>query len=327
MTISGEFTRIDRWLRPLADGFAGAAGLKDDAAFLTPPAGCDLVITTDTMVAGVHYTGREAPQDLAAKLVRVNLSDLAGKLARPFGYTLNLALGEGEDDAWFEAFCQGLAAEQDRYGITLMGGDSVRTPGPAVLTLTGFGTVPAGQGPRRGDARAGDAVLVTGTIGDAAIGLLAVQDPMFMTGLPGRETLVAAYYRPDPPVAFAPELLGLVHASMDISDGLAADLAHICEASGLGARLHAPRVPVSDAAAAAIADHPDLFAQALGGGDDYQLLLTAAPDAVPQIEHAAATAGLRITVIGEMTDGQDGVAILDQDGRPLTLASAGYTHF
>ena len=171
----GEFGRIARFFRPLAAQFPGALGLTDDAALISVPPGQELVLTTDAIVAGVHFLPTDAPGDIARKVLRVNLSDLAAKGARPLAYTLTLAVGRGIEDAWVEAFAAGLAEDQVQYGIMLAGGDSVSTAGPVWTSVTAFGLVDAGRMVTRSGAQAGDIVLVTGTIGDAALGLAVEQ--------------------------------------------------------------------------------------------------------------------------------------------------------
>ena len=179
---AGEFGRIDRYLKPLAAGFPGALGLTDDAAVFGIPADRELVITTDALVAGVHFLPDDPPADIAAKLLRVNLSDLAAMAADPLAYSLVTSLPADIGDDWLAAFAAGLAEDQQRYGIHLMGGDSVSTPGPVTLSVTAFGLVPKGQALRRGTAGADDLVFVSGTIGDAALGLRVLQGKLERRG-------------------------------------------------------------------------------------------------------------------------------------------------
>ncbi|MFN8927640.1 MAG: thiamine-phosphate kinase, partial [Rhodospirillales bacterium] len=242
----GEFGRIARLLRPLAAGFPGALALTDDAAVFAPPPGRDLVVTTDAMVEGVHYLPDDPPGDVAAKLLRVNLSDLAAMGADPLAYTLTTALPRSVDDGWLAAFAAGLAADQVRFGIALMGGDSVSVPGVPVLSVTAVGTVPAGRAVRRGGARAGDAIAVTGTIGDAAFGL-AVRLGRLVVPDDDARTLLERLRRPVPRTAFAAALREGATAAADVSDGLVADAGHLARASGLAIEIDAAAVTLSAA--------------------------------------------------------------------------------
>ncbi len=325
MTVSGEFERIARFFAPLAKGFDGADGLTDDAAALPVPNGQDLIVSTDTIVETIHYLGPEKPASIASKLLRVTLSDLASKGAVPRWYTMNLALPAKIDDAWLEGFCDGLAQDQDRYGVVLAGGDTVKTDGPVVLTLTGYGLAPAGGILRRGGAKPGDMICVTGTIGDGALGLECARGAFPELDWNARDHLIRRYEWPDPPVALGPALIGIANAAMDISDGLVADLAHMADASGLRALIRATTVPVSDAAAEILSDSPDRLTTVLSGGDDYQILAAIPPQAEAAVLAAARTHGIAVTKIGEFEAGQ-GVSVLDADGAELALAQTGYSH-
>jgi thiamine-monophosphate kinase len=322
---TGEFERIATFFAPLAAGFPGALGLTDDAAILRPAEGAELVVTTDTIVAGVHYIGDEPPGLVAQKLLRVNLSDLAAKGARPVAYTLNIALPPELEDAWLERFCAGLAADQQRFGIALAGGDSVATPGPVTLTITAFGEIAAGGMLRRSGARPGDRIYVSGTIGDGALGLKVLRGRLAGIAASQRDALVERYRLPQPRVACGARLVGIAHAAMDISDGLVADLGHIADMSGVAAVVEAASVPLSTAAAAALEIEPEMRDAVLGGGDDYELLFTAPPDAASSIAALAAELGLPLTAIGRIEAGR-GVRVVDATGAEIALARAGYTH-
>ena len=239
---AGEFGRIDRYLKPLAAGFPGALGLTDDAAVFSIPADRELVITTDALVAGVHFLPDDPPADIAAKLLRVNLSDLAAMAADPLAYSLVTSLPVDIGDDWLAAFAAGLAEDQQRYGIHLMGGDSVSTPGPITLSVTAFGLVPKGQALRRRTTGTDDLVFVSGTIGDAALGLRVLQGKL---NAEDPTPLIDRYRRPQPRLALVPTLRRFATAGLDVSDGLVADLAHLCEVSGRAATIHADRVPLS----------------------------------------------------------------------------------
>lgn len=316
----GEFELIARCFRPLTGGDPDAFDLENDAALYSPGAGQRIVTTLDTMVAGVHFLPSDPPGDIAKKLLRVNLSDLNAMGASPARYLLSLSLPEGLGEDWVAAFAQGLAEDQARYGLTLLGGDTTRTPGPLSLSLTAIGTLPERARPHgRTSAEAGDLVCVTGTLGDAAAGLLMLQGAL---SHPDRARFVDAYRLPEPPMAAGPALLGIASAALDISDGLLADLAHIAEGSGLEGVVRAPDVPLSGAFEDLVADDPDLLMLALAGGDDYQLLFTLPPDRLPVAMEAVGD----FTVVGEMRKGK-GVTALNAAGLPLEISTRGWTHF
>ncbi|MCC6470782.1 MAG: thiamine-phosphate kinase [Alphaproteobacteria bacterium] len=321
----GEFGRIARYFAPLASSMPGAAGLTDDCATIEVPPGRMLVAKTDTIVDTIHLVGDEPADLVARKALRVNLSDLAAKGAVPLAYLLSLALPASVDDAWVARFAQGLAADQAEFGLGLIGGDSDRTTGPFVVTVAMFGTVPAGAIPRRGDAKPGDDIYVSGTIGDGALGLKAVRGQLPGLSQEARGFLADRYRLPRPRLALGQALAGIVHAAMDVSDGLVGDLAHICKHSGLAAALRWENVPLSPAARQAVAAEPRLREAVLGGGDDYELLLTAAPDAASRLAAASSRAGVPLTRIGTMAAGQ-GVRVVDADGRDVTPKVGGYRH-
>lgn len=308
MTLPPEFALIARHFRPLAGD--GALGLADDAAVFAPPPGHDIAIAADAMVAGVHYLPDDPPGTVGRKLLRVNLSDMAAMGATPFGYLMTLSLPE-VDDAWLGGFCAGLAEDQRTYGVRLLGGDTTSTKGPAVLSLTILGKVPAGQAVTRSGARPGDAIWVTGTIGDGALGLDVLTGRLALSA-PHTAFLADRYRLPQPRLL---PIGGLARAAMDVSDGLVQDLGHICRASGCGAVISAPLVPASAAARAA---GPALLARRLTGGDDYELLLALPPDAVPPFP---------ATRIGDFIAGAPDVRVLEADGLPLPLGPAGWSHF
>jgi thiamine-monophosphate kinase len=321
---SGEFGRIARYFAPLA-ATPGALGLTDDAALLSPAMGEELVVTADALVEGVHFLPGDPPDLIARKLLRCNLSDLAAMAARPFAYVLTMALPGRCDDLWVERFAHGLGEDQAAFGITLLGGDSVSTPGPISLSLTAFGLVRSGTAVRRNGARAGDLVYVSGTIGDGALGLLAATGQLDGIDLDHRHWLADRYRLPQPRVTLGPALAGLASAMMDISDGLVGDLDHIAETSYVAAVIEAPRVPISAAAASVLALDPGLLETILTGGDDYELLFTIRPDAVAELQRCAAEAGVPVTAIGRI-DAGEGVRVLDRAGCDLALSRRGFRH-
>lgn len=322
---TGEFDRIKRFFAPLASGFPGALGLSDDAAILAPASGYEFVVTTDTLVEGVHFIGDEPPARIAAKMLRVNLSDLAAMGARPVSYTLNIALPNDVNDEWLSEFCAGLAADQREFGIRLMGGDSVATPGPKVFTVTAFGETPTGCALRRNGARPGDLVFVSGTIGDAALGLRLVRGELSTSDTKANEELTGRYQSPSPRLALGTGLVGLASAAADVSDGLLADLGHITQASGVGATLEWSAIPLSDAARSIGPQVADMKAVVLSGGDDYELVFTAPPGAVSALIALSARLSMPISRIG-VVNATSGVRVTDEDGRDVRIEKTGYSH-
>jgi thiamine-monophosphate kinase len=321
----GEFGRIERFFRPLSAGFPGAYALRDDAATIEISAGQELVVTTDAIVAGVHFLPDDPPFDISRKALRVNLSDLAAKGAHPLAYTLTLALGREVDDSWVAAFAAGLAADQAHYGVALIGGDSVSTPGPAWASITAFGSIGRSRMVLRSGARPGDRVFVTGTIGDSALGLAALQGQL---ELPAADAsfLARRYRLPDPRNALAPALCAHASAALDISDGLAADFGHLCRASGVSGSIMFDRLPLSPAAGNALRSRPDLRATIVSGGDDYEILLTAPPSEATALLACAAQVGIDLSEIGTIAAGEGIAVVLDRDGAPMKLEKSGWTH-
>ncbi len=322
MTLPPEFALIARHFLPLAG--EGALGLSDDAALLDLPPGRQLVLAADAMVAGVHFLPDDPPDTIGRKLLRVNLSDLAAMGAAPLGYLMTTAFTRGTTDDWIAGFVAGLAEDQREFGLAALGGDTVSTPGPTALSLTILGTVAPGQAIRRAGARPGDDVWVSGTIGDGALGLRVLRGE-----LPGDAAghLVRRYRLPQPRLALGQAIAGLVRAGMDVSDGLVQDLGHLCRAAGCGAEIDAASVPLSEAASALAARDGTLLPSLLTGGDDYELLFAAAPEAAPAIMAAAGTAGVPVARIGRMVAGDAVVAVLGADGCPLPLTRGGWSHF
>jgi len=322
-----EFGLIARLFRPLTHGNPAARGLADDVAVLGPPPGADIVVTVDALVAGVHFFADDPPEAIAAKALRVNLSDLAAKGARPLGILLAAAFPRDVTAGWLDAFGLGLAQDLDRFGVDLLGGDTVATPGPLTLSVTAFGRVPAGTAPGRGGGRPGDDLWVSGTIGDGALGLAVARGGLERLGGPARAFLLERYRRPEPRLALGERIRPLVHAAMDVSDGLVQDLGHLCRASGVGARLCAARVPLSAAAARAVAAGDAGLASLLGGGDDYEIVFAAPPAVRGAVRAAAVAAGCPVTRIGRLRREAPGVALFGTDGRPMALPRGGWRHF
>jgi thiamine-monophosphate kinase len=321
----GEFERIARFFAPLAG--PGALNLTDDVALIDGPAGEQYVLTTDTIIEGVDYFSDDPPFQVAQKLLRVNLSDLAAKGASPFGYLLTTALPQTRGEAWLEEFAKGLAADQKEFGVTLLGGDSSGTPGPPTLSATLIGRVAAGRAILRSGAKAGDILYVSGTLGDAALGL-ALRKGEFGGSLSAeeRDYLINRYRLPQPRATLGQKLVGIASAMIDISDGFLADLGHLCAASKLSARIPADTLPVSPAARAAIASNAGFNSAVIAGGDDYELLFTAPPQRAAELGGAMKDAGVTVTALGSMAQGI-GAVVLGPNGQPIILDKAGYAHF
>lgn len=323
-----EFDLIRRYFAPLARRFPGAFDLTDDAGLITVPSGRSLVVTADAMVAGIHFLPDDPPDLVGRKLLRVNLSDLAAMGARPLAYVLTTAFSPETDESWIEHFTRGLAADQQEFDVALLGGDTTGTAGPTTLSLTALGEVKEGAALRRSAAGAGDLIYVSGTIGDAALGLKVLKNELPGLSHTHRAGLVERYRLPLPRVALGRLLAGerVASAAIDVSDGLVADLGHVVRTSGLRAHLCTADLPVSPAVAAVIGANPRLLEAALTGGDDYELLFTVDPQRTPEVAVLSDRLDLPLTCIGWLERGQ-GVCVLARDGREITLPSTGWTHF
>jgi len=325
VTRPGEFALIERYFRPLATA-PGALGLVDDAAFYRASSGEDLVLTVDTIAAGVHFSPDDPPASIGKKALRVNLSDLAAKGAKPVAYLLSLALPENWTEKWVRDFAKGLADDQQTFGVTLIGGDTTRAPGGLTISITGIGSVPSGEMVLRSSARSGDLVFVSGTIGDAALAL-EIQRGNISAPKKAARVLHDRYLHPQPRLLLAPVLRRFASGAMDVSDGLLGDLAHICGASSLGAQIESGSIPLSTAARSIVADNNEAFGKVLTGGDDYEILATVEEARVAEFLAGARSAGVLVTRIGIMTEGKGPPIVLDASGKPLELAALGHTHF
>ena len=327
---SAEDRLIARYFGPLAQ-HPGALGLTDDAAILTPPAGCDLLLKADAIVGEVHFFADDPPGTIARKALRVNLSDLAAKGAKPLGFLLSLALPKGIDDAWLAAFAGGLQADVEQYECPLLGGDTDRTPGPVTVSIATFGSVPHGSMVRRSGARVGDRVVVTGTIGDGTLGLQLrkARATAARWGLTDamRDNLLDRYLLPQPRNAIADAVRRFASAAMDVSDGLAGDLAKLCRASGVSATIDAARLPLSAAAQAALAHDASLIEPVLTGGDDYEILASVSAAKLAEFRTAASAVGVNLTEIGEITASDSAPRFVGRDGLPLKFARPSFSHF
>ena len=329
---TGEESLIAEYWAPLAAAFPGALALKDDCAIFAPPPGTELVVTTDALLEGVHFLPGEDASAVGWKALAVNVSDLVAKGAEPLAYLMSIALPAPPDPAWLGKFAAGLRRAQEAFGCHLAGGDTDRTPGPLSVSITAFGCVPSGAMVRRSTAQVGDQVYVSGTIGDATLGLALARDP----GLRERckldhaagATLTARFSRPHPPVALAPVLRACAAAAMDVSDGLMKDFERLCRASGVGGRIEAARVPISPAARAVLAAGGATLGELLTGGEDYEVLATVAVARTGDFERLAQRAGVHVTCIGSITGStDDGVRALEESGKTMVFTKTGWDHF
>ena len=326
---SAEDRLIATYFRPIAT-HPGAFGLTDDAAAIAPPPGCDLVLKTDGVISGVHFFPEDPADAVARKALRINLSDLAAKGATPLGFLLSIGLPAGLPPDWLKAFARGLREDAEHYRCPLLGGDTDRSPGAITVYIAALGTVPHGTMVRRKGARPGDLVVATGTIGDAALGLVLRQDAAaagrWKLNADMRDYLLGRYLLPQPRTAIAEALRRHASAAMDVSDGLAGDVAKLCRASGVSADVAIADVPLSPAAREVVAAEPALIETILTGGDDFEVIATVAPDRLEALRREAAAAGVTMTRIGTVRAGQ-GAHFRDADGRALVFRRPSYSHF
>jgi thiamine-monophosphate kinase len=330
-TLHGE-EAIIALLAPLTGGDPGAFGLRDDCALITPPPGADLVLKTDPVAEGVHFLPGDAAEDIAWKALAVNVSDLAAKGATPLCYLMALSFPEAPTGTWMAELVDGLRAAQAAFGCHLIGGDTDRRPGPLTISITVIGSVPHGRMVPRGGARPGDVLFVSGTIGDAGLGL-ALARQADLAGTWGLLPAEAAYLgrrlrRPEPRLALAGALRQCASAAMDVSDGLVKDLDRLLRASGVAGRLYAGDVPLSGPARQALARAPERLAQLITAGDDYEVLAAVPQGKAAAFAAAAAAAGTPVARIGEVLQGPSALAVIGPDGRPLALPPRmGWDHF
>jgi thiamine-monophosphate kinase len=332
MTHLSEDDLIARFFAPLAG--PAALGLRDDAGLLAVAPGRELVLTKDALVAGVHFFAEDPPASIARKALRVNLSDLAAKRGRPCGFLLGLVLPPGWTSDWLRAFAEGLGEDAARFGCPLIGGDTVSTPGPLCLSITALGEVAAGAMLLRTTVLPGDRIYVSGTIGDAALGLRLRLGASLGSSVPWAESLrdghrahlLDRYLHPQPRLALH-EALAAAHAGMDISDGLVGDLTKMLRVSGVSARIDLGRLPLSEAAASALEADPSLIETIATGGDDYEIITAVSPAAASAFEAASARAGVPVTAIGEALPGAAIPVFLDRAGQSITFAKGSYSHY
>jgi thiamine-monophosphate kinase len=324
-TPSGEDSLIARYFTPLATD-PGAFGLRDDAAIIKA-LGEDLVVNTDAIVEGVHYLPDDPPDTIARKALRVNLSDLAAKGAAPAGFVLTLAL-RTVDESWLSAFARGLGEDAQGFGCPLLGGDTVSTPGPVMISITAWGRVPEGRMVHRFGAKPGDRVMVTGTIGDASLGLAILKGELALANdSAARDTLIGRYRVPQPRTALAATVRDFASASMDVSDGLAGDLAKLCAASDVTADVELAKIPNSPAAAKLLARGAADLAAMISGGDDFEILCTVPEDRCEAFVGEAQRCGVPVAELGIVVAGEGLPRFLDAQGRAISLARRSFSHF
>ncbi len=322
----GEFELIDKLFAPLARGLAGAFGLKDDVAVLVARAHHDLVLKIDSVIENVHFLAVDPPDTVAQKALRRTLSDLAAKGAAPEAYLLAIALPLTTEQNWLENFVQGLARDQEQFGIALAGGETNRTPGALTITVTAIGWVPEGRLVRRNGAEPGDEVWVTGAVGDAGGGLCILKDATVPRSA-ARDHLVRRFRVPEPRLAFGVALRGVASAAIDVSDGLLADLGHVADVSRVRIEINSDSVPISSELRALWGDRPETVGRAVSAGDDYEIAFTASAAAADEVNAVAQRTGTAATRIGRVVQGSAGVALLDSSGHVIFVERKGFTHF
>jgi thiamine-monophosphate kinase len=327
--IRDETELIQDYLAPLAAGMPGAFGLRDDAALIETEPGIDLVVSTDPVIAGVHFFADDNPQDIAWKALAVNVSDLAAKGAEPIAYTMALAFPEVPSRDWMAAFCAGLGEAQTAFGCKLIGGDTDLTPGPLSIGITAFGKVPHGKMAMRGGAHIGESVFVTGTIGDSVLGLMLRQSPDRMSAVlddEARNFLALRYLRPLPRLEIVPLLRLYASAAIDVSDGLVKDAERLAGAAGAALAIEAAAIPLSSAARAVLGADQNFITAIASGGGDYEMLLAVPPENRAAFLAAARSRTVPVSEIGVLTVGS-GVTVTLPGGAPLELQKSGYDHF
>ena len=326
----GEFGIIARYFAPLATDSA-ALGLRDDTAVLRPPEGQEIVLSCDTIVEGVHFRKDDPPYTIAHKALAVNLSDLAAKGARPYVYLLALSLAAEPLAEWLEGFAKGLRVLQERSGVTLAGGDTTKAPGRISITVTVLGLVPQGHAVLRHGAKRGDRLYVSGTIGDAHLGLRLLEEPNLAKtwGLTKQDTAFAIgrYQAPDPRTDLTLVVRNFAQAAIDVSDGLVLDVEKLAQVSHVNAVIEAQAVPLSGAARKAVKHDPKLLETLIAAGDDYEIVAAVPASSGKAFEAEARAKGVAATPIGRIEDGQGEVCVEGRGGKPLKLPRKGFSHF
>jgi thiamine-monophosphate kinase len=325
----GEFEIIARYFAPLATD-AAALGLRDDAAVLVISEGYELIATCDTLIEGVHFLANDPPDSIGYKALSVNLSDLAAKGARGHAYLLSLAVPRETPHAWFEGFSSGLRELQEATGITLVGGDTTASPGPLTITVTALGLVAHGHAVLRHGAKTGDRLYVSGTIGDAYLGLRLLKDPALARSWDLLEEdsafLINRYRRPKPRTELVIPVRNFAQGAIDVSDGLVGDVEKLARASHAGGLIEAGSVPLSPPAQKALQREPRLLATLLTAGDDYEIVAAVPDSSAAAFEAEAQAKGVPVTMIGRIGGPSGDVRVL-ADGKPLELGRKGFAHF
>jgi thiamine-monophosphate kinase len=329
----GEESLIARHFAPLTKAWPGAFNLSDDCAAILPAPGQELILKTDPVRAGVHFFPDDDPQDIAWKALAVNVSDLAAKAARPLAYLLAISFPEKPSGDWLQAFTAGLERAQRAFGCVLIGGDTDRGPGPLSIAVTVVGESPAGRMIRRGGAMPGDLLFVSGTLGDAATGLM-LRSGLESTrnwpiGTAARSALIERYLRPIPRLGLRAALRASANAAMDISDGLAKDLARMCRASGCSARVELAALPRSVPVHGLVEFEPGYIETMIGAGDDYEILAAVPPQNAESFVALATAGGVPVAAIGSIIETRDASAVtfFDAEGAPFSPRHMGYDHF
>lgn len=326
----GEFEIIARYFAPLATDKA-ALGLRDDAAILVVSEGYELIATCDTLIEGVHFLGDDPADSIGYKALAVNLSDLAAKGARGHVYLLSLAVPRDTPPAWFEGFSAGLRELQEATGISLVGGDTTASPGPPTITIAALGLVRHGHAVLRHGAKNGDRLYVSGTIGDACLGLRLLKDPALARTWDLSEEdkgfLIDRYRRPTPRTELVIPIRNFAQGAIDVSDGLVGDVDKLAQVSHVGALIEAARVPFSSAAQKALAREPQLLESLITAGDDYEIVAAVPETSAAAFEAEAQAKGASVTMIGRIAGPSGDVRVLGPDGALLALERKGFAHF
>jgi len=320
-----EFKRIKKFFSPLAKSRINGTSLDNDAALLELSSLKNLVVTTDTLVEKIHFGLTDSPYLIAKKLMRINLSDLAAMGSSPLAYLLNLALPKKVTDQWLGRFALGLKEDQKKYNVFLAGGDTVATTGPIVLSLTAFGSNQKGLYHKRSGAKEGDFIFVSGTVGDSALGLVSIKKELKIPKK-DREFLIQKYFLPEPRISLGEKLLTIASSAIDVSDGLAQDINHICVSSGIGAQLFFSKLPISSSAKLLLKNYPKFKKKILNGGDDYEIVFTASSELEKKIKALSKRTRIKITKIGVMTRAKR-FKILDHQNHEIKIKRLGYQHF
>lgn len=318
-----EHARIARFFAPLAAAEPGSFNLADDTAVLTPPAGKKLAVTTDSVIQGIHVPDYATPEQMARKLMRRNLSDLAAMGAKPWRYFLNLHTPTAMNDGWFDTFARTLQEEQQRFGLVLAGGDTTAGKGPVITTMTCLGLLDAVPLLRQGTA-VGDALYVSGTIGDAAFGLAIAQHELEVDAIE-RVWFTERYFAPEPRLALGQGLRGIASSVIDCSDGLLADAARLAELNRVRVMIERDAIPLSPATQALVVQDGGRWETIVSGGDDYELIFTAPWSANERVEKLAVSLDLFLTRIGSVVAGS-GIALLDTTGKELKIGARGWEY-